>query len=158
MVDTTLVVSAIGIFVSGVVGPQLTAFATRRANRSQFDRDWASRQREELRALLDTAAIVLARGQTLLRQQRETQQKGQAIPPEVSDWTSQVFPLGQRLRLRLQEDHEVVQAYDRVREARIGSAEDDDEQAIRHYEEARATFLNTARRALAAPIEDSPPS
>ena len=149
--DATLTASIVGITVSGVVGPQTTAWAIRRANRRQFNRDQAARGRDDLRSLLDEAAVLLASGGTNLRFLRE------APTAELQDWLSGVFPLGQRLRLRLPSDHDVVSAYDDVREAlanTAGETEPDVESAVADFERKREYFLDVARTALAAEIPE----
>jgi hypothetical protein len=149
--DVTLAVSITGILVSGVVGPQLTVWSTRRADRRQFNRDQAAHRREDLRSLLDEAAVLLASGATNLRLLR-------SVPtPEIRDWLGSVFPLGQRLRLRLPGDDQVVAAYNQVREALAAAAEqpgNDVEAAIVDFEHKRELFLDLSREALSADIPD----
>ncbi len=148
-IDATLAASITGIVVSGVVGPQVTAWSIRRANRRQFNRDQAARRRDDLRSVLDEAAVLLASGATNLRLLRETP------TVELRDWLSSVFPLGQRLRLRLPGDDEVVAAYNEVREALATTAEGvepDVDSAIADYERKRERFLDLARAALTAEI------
>jgi hypothetical protein len=60
--NTTLIAAVTGIGVSGVVGPMATAWATRRANRQQFERDQAAKRRADLQALIDVAAELLGAG------------------------------------------------------------------------------------------------
>lgn len=115
MANTTLIVSITGIAVSGVVGPSTTAWASRRAARAQFLRDRAAARRDELRGLLDEAAIVLGLGGTRLRQAWEAEQAGQALD-QFRPWSEQVFTLSRRLRLRLAADDPIVAAYDVVRD------------------------------------------
>ena len=151
--DTTLIAIA-GILVSGVVGPQLTSWSARRANRKQFNREQNARRRDDLRTLLDEAAILLASGATNLRHMQEDASRGQESAPDVTAWLAQVFPLGQRLRLRLPESHRVVQAYDDVREALAAAADVDIETVVSDYEAKRAHFLDLARETLNVEIPE----
>jgi hypothetical protein len=136
--------------VSGVVGPQITAWWTRRSNRLQFDRDQNAKRRDELRTILDDAAVLLASGATNLRLTLENARSGQADSDELADWRRQVFPMGQRLRLRLSDDNEVVRAYDDARGALIatGDGTGNIEAAISNFETQRSRFLDEARREL----------
>lgn len=155
--DAALAVSITGIVVSGVVGPQLTVWATRRANRRQFNRDQAVARKDELRLLLDEAAALLASGATNLRLLRESEQR--QVPPdaELSNWLGRVFPLGVRLRLRLPAGHDVLTAYDEVREALVQTAAStrDIESAITDFERRRDAFLDLSRAALNAEIPET---
>lgn len=149
--NATVWISIVGIVVSGVVGPQLTSWSARRANHKQFNRDQNAHRREDLRALLDEAAVLLASGATNLRHLRENDQQKSA---ELSNWLSQVFPLGQRLRLRLREDNQVVRSYDDVREALVKAGETDIEIAISEFETKRRHFLDLARKELSKEIPE----
>lgn len=145
--DASLIAIA-GIVVSGVVGPQLTAWATRNANRKQFNRDQNARRRDDLRALLDEAAVLLASGATNLRHAREGGGAERATASGAAGWASEVFPLGQRLRLRLPEDHQVVKAYDEARTTLVTLANSGDEADVAPFEAKRAQFLDLARQTL----------
>ena len=50
-----------------MLGPQITSWSTQRANRKQFNRDQNAKRRDDLRAVLDEAALLLASGATNLR-------------------------------------------------------------------------------------------
>lgn len=153
-VTATLTASITGIVVSGIVGPQVSARSSRRASSAEFARTQTSRQRDDLRSLLDEAAVLLASGATNLRAVREAAEASTPLAPGVREWLGQVFPLGQRLRLRLAEEHEVVRAYDDVRTALtlVGEGPSDVETAIAGFEQKRQTFLDLGRAALTAPI------
>lgn len=148
--NATIWVSIAGIAVSGVVGPQLTSWATRRADRKQFNRDQNAKRRDDLRTLLDEAAVLLASGATNLRLIRENSSNDSPDQDDLSDWLSKVFPMGQRLRLRLPESDPVVKAYDNVREALIETQDTpgDIEAQITNFEQKRREFLETSRREL----------
>jgi hypothetical protein len=148
--SATVWVSIAGIVVSGVVGPQLTSRATWRANRRQFNRDQNAKRRDDLRTLLDEAAVLLASGATNLRLIRENAANDRPESDELVDWLGKVFPMSQRLRLRLPESNAVVQAYDSVREALIETqnlAAGIDGQVL-NFETKRREFLETARKEL----------
>jgi hypothetical protein len=157
MVSPTLIVSIVGIAVSGVVGPSATAWATRVAQRRQFIRDREAMRRDELLQLLDEAASLLGLGAIRIRQ---------AVEMEIDDtsraWPEAVFAMGQRLRLRLGPAHEIVTTYEEVRTTLVSAGEaqaaqrdqPDSEQGVQRFESARSAFLDAAQRALDAPISD----
>lgn len=158
MAEPVLITSIVGIVVSGILGPQLTAWATRRADRKRFEREQAAKRRDDLRQLVDEAAQLLAPGATNLRLLREADIAKAPADPDVSDWPRRVYVLGQRLRLRLPLEAAVVQHYEEVRIKLVAAAEargeDSDEEALVEFEAARARLLDTARDALARPIAD----
>ena len=147
--NAALITSIVGILVSGVVGPQFTSWSTRRANHKQFNRDQNARRRDDLRSLLDEAAILLASGATNLRHLRE-----ENTHPELASWLSQIFPLGQRLRLRLPEDHQIVRSYVEVTDALATAADVDVEAVITDFEAKRDHFLDVARQTLNTEIPE----
>lgn len=161
MANTTLIASVTGIAVSGIVGPSATAWASRRAARKQFLRDRAAARRDELRNLLDEAAVTLGLGGPRLRQvQRDGEPRSQPSEPQPS-WSEQVFTLGQRLRLRLPANDPIVLAYDQARHQLVALAElspqaDDasHEQAMTAFEAARDAFLAASQASLDAPLSD----
>lgn len=152
----TVWVSIAGIVVSGVLGPQITTWSTRRSNRRQFDRDQNTKRRDDLRAIFDEAAVLLASGATNLRLIRENASSGQADSEEIANWRRQVFPMAQRLRLRLPGDSEVIRAYEDAREALIESGDktDDIDAAILRFEAQRSRFLDAARKELEKKIPE----
>jgi hypothetical protein len=164
MANTTLIASVTGIGVSGIVGPSATAWASRRAARKQFVRDRAATRRDELRSLLDEAAVTLGLAGPRLRQAHhpgpaESHQNG--LQPS---WSEQVFTLGQRLRLRLTPSDAIVVAYEQVRRRLLDlaevSAQADEatrEAAFTAFEAARDAFLAASQAALDAPISDTEP-
>lgn len=163
--NATLIISITGIAVSGVVGPSTTAWAARRAARSQFLRDRAADRRDELRDLLDEAAGVLGLGATRLRQSWESDRAGREAP-DLQPWSEQVFTIGQRLRLRLPANDPIVAAYNSVRQKLVAAGAlvselnaETYEAALGEFETARDHFLETSQTALDAPInakEDGP--
>jgi hypothetical protein len=160
MANTTLIAAVTGIVVSGVVGPGATAWASRRAARKQFVRDRAAARRDELRSLLDEAAVTLGLGGPRLRQVRRSGEPKSQLS-EQSSWAEQVFTVGQRLRLRLPADDQIILAYDRARKQLVALAElspQADEarhdQVMTAFETARDSFLAASHAALDAPISD----
>ncbi len=157
MADQTLIVSIVGIAVSGVVGPSATAWATRVAQRRQFVRDRGAKRRDELLQLLDEAASLVGLGAVRLRQ---------TLAKETSDelraWPERVFAMGQRLRLRLGPAHEIVTTYEVVRKTLVSAGKSqatqpdtpEDERTVEMFEMARAAFLDAAQQTLEAPIDD----
>lgn len=107
-------------------------------------------RRDDLRTLLDEAAVLLASGATNLRLIRENSTNNRPDPDELVNWLGKVFPMSQRLRLRLPESNAVVQAYDSVRKALIetqGTAGGIEGQ-VADFERKRGEFLETARKEL----------
>ena len=164
MANTTLIASVTGIGVSGIVGPSATAWASRRAARKQFLRDRAAARRDELRTLLDEAAVTLGLAGPRLRQAHrpgDVESRHSDLEPS---WSEQVFTLGQRLRLRLTPGDAIVVAYELVRRRLLDvaqvSAQADEatrEAAFTAFETARDAFLSASQAALDAPIADKEP-
>ena len=158
MVDSAVVIGVTGIIVSGVVGPTVAAWMSRRTRSREFHREQAAHRRDELRTLLDEAAGLLASGPTNLRV------LSQARPdPDVlgaaRTWLSQVFPISQRLQLWLPHDHAVVAAYERVREQLVAAAEAGPTAArdalLERFEQERRQFLDVSREILLSPIPET---
>lgn len=157
MPDTTLIVSVTGIVMSGVVGPAATAWATRRAQRQQFVRDREARRRDELLGLLDEAAATIGSGATRMRELAEAADAGTDPPAELRAWSETVFSTGQRLRLRLGADHDIVTSYERARALLVevgqaGAAGTGQDRQVEAFEVARAEFLGASKKALDAPV------
>jgi hypothetical protein len=149
--NATVTVSAIGILVSGVVGPAISSWANRRADAQRFERDQAGKRRDDLRAVVDDAATLLAVGATNVRQIREARAFGRSEPPDVRDWASNVHALQQRLLIRIGAADPVAVTYARVREALVALDQPDAadvEEAVRDFEAKRLAFLDAARAAL----------
>lgn len=147
-VSDAVVLGITGIVVSGVVGPAVAAWLARRAELGRFDRDQVSHRREQVRALLDEAAVLLASGPTNLRVLREAP-AGSSEKDHASDWLRQVFPIGQRLQLWLPGDHPAICSYEEVREALVQAVEAstlESEGALSRFEGLREQFLEEARR------------
>jgi hypothetical protein len=158
-VHATLIVGVVGILVSGLLGPTATAILSRKSAQRDFKRNLIRARRDDLRTLLDEAALALGSGATNLRLIQEASAEKRQASPQLDVWVKGIFPLGQRLRLHLPNDHPVLTAYERVRDC-LASAQStidvghDVEKALSDYEHARAAFLESAREALQAPIDD----
>ena len=102
--------------------------------------------------------MLLASGPTNLRILRG-QGTNTVDLERARSWLSQVFPIGQRLQLWLPSDHQVVVAYERVRERLLAAAEDDSTATgavqIEQFEEDRRTFLDVSRATLLSPIPET---
>ncbi len=156
MANTTLIASVTGIGVAGVVGPMVMAWATRRANRQQFERDQAAKRRADLRDLIDEASVLLGAGATNLRIAQQAVTAGEREPDTAREWASNVHLLKQRLLLRLPPRHPIIERYEAVQDAleAVGRAVGDDQydDALQRFEASRTRFLDSAREALRAPI------
>ncbi len=155
---STLIVGVVGIVVSGILGPAVTIGLSRKSARQQFKRDLIVARRDDLARLLDEAALLLGAGGTNLRLLEEASDRKPA-PPAADEWARSVFPLGQRLRLYLPDEHAVVRAYDDVRQRltdaqKAISNETSFSEALDRYEQARAAFLDAARDAVQAPVDE----
>jgi hypothetical protein len=152
----TLVVAIVGILASGLIGPAATAWATRRANRQQFERDQRAKSRDDFRALVDDAAKLLGAGVTNLRLCREAKERDADEPEEVKEWASKVHLLRQRLLLRRSSEDSVLTSYVTVLDAlgNVGSSDGEDayREAVTSYERSMETFLAAARSSLESPV------
>jgi len=149
--NSTLIVSVTGIAVSGVVGPAISGWAIRRADAQRFKREQGRRRRDDLRAVVDQAATLLALGATNLRRIREAGAAGREEPDEVRDWASNVHALQQRLLLRVAPSDPVAIAYQDVRDALVALDRPDRvalEDAVWDFEQKRLAFLAAARASL----------
>ncbi len=143
-----------GIVVSGVIGPAVAAWLTHRAELNRFRRDQVVYRRDQLKALLEDAAVLSAKGPTNLRVLQATALDS----PEhrdASEWLREVFPIGQRLQLWLPGDHAAIQVYDSVREALVTAAKTADlsalDAALTRFDALRSDFLDEARSLLLTP-------
>jgi hypothetical protein len=158
MSHTTLIASVTGIGVAGVIGPMATAWATRRANQQQFERDQAAKRRADLRDLIDEASVLLGAGAMNLRMAKEAEESGDDEPPAVREWAAKVHLLKQRLLLRLPKEHVVMRSYDEVLAALETISRVDGHEylnALTAFEAAHSSFLEVARQALNSPISET---
>jgi hypothetical protein len=133
-----------------------TAWASRRENKQQFERDQRARRREDFRSLTDDAARLLGAGVTNLRLGREARDAGTDEPEEVKEWASDVHLLRQRLLLRRSAEDKVLTSYAGVLEsleavAAAGTDQEYDE-AVGTYKQEMDQFLSSARASLEAPV------
>jgi hypothetical protein len=146
--NATVTVSAIGIVVSGVVGPAISSWAGRRADAQRFRREQAGVRRDDLRSVVDDAARLLAVGATNVRLIRDARQAGVEEPRDVKDWASNVHALQQRLLIRVSEGDPIAVSYQQVREALIALDQPkraDLGDAVAEFEAKRIAFLDAAR-------------
>lgn len=163
MASSTTVISVAAILTSGVLGPSALAWWTHIRQGREFAHDRSVRWDEDLRELLDEAAVLLGAGATNLRLTHEASERKQMPPVEVGEWASKVHLTRERILLRLPDDNPVVIAYTAARDAlepisqvmaaRESAKTDDVEAAIADFELRRSTFLAAAREALATPRE-----
>jgi hypothetical protein len=152
--SNAVVLGVTGIVVSGIAGPAVSSWFSRRGDQQRFARDQLQRRRDDLRSIVDEGAVLLGAGETNLRLAHETVARGDPEPAEVKEWASRVHLLGQRLLLRLREGDAVVVAYEAVRAALIAVGETYGDEgryptAVAAFEEKRNDFLDKAREALA---------
>jgi hypothetical protein len=153
LANTTLYTAITGIVVSGVAGPAVASWTSRRASRQQFGRQVALERRDELRSLLDQAAELLSVGATNIRLAEEADRAGRPAPDEVSEWAGKIHVLEQRLLLRLPTAHRVVARYSEVRETLVALGTSN--ASVDEFETARSSFLETARETLGEPVSEA---
>lgn len=168
LLSDTTIISVVGILTSGVLGPGFAAWWARGAQRRAFRHDHAVRRVDDLRSVLDDAAVLLGAGATNLRRANEAQAAGRAVPPDIEDWAGRVHLASERLLLRFAEEDVVVQRYRDARDAmqpvQLAIRQSHDatqgaglEVAITSFETARSAFLVAARAALARQDEPGSP-
>ena len=151
--SSAVILGVTGIVVSGIAGPAVSAWFSRRGDQQRFARDQLERRRDDLRAVVDEGAALLGRGETNLRLAHEAVSGGGHEPAAVTEWASRVHLLGQRLLLRLPEDDPVVVAYEAVRSALVEVATtygqgSQYQSAVTAFEQQRTDFLDKARGTL----------
>lgn len=155
MINSALVLGVTGIVVSGVVGPGIAAWMANKSQLGEFRRSEASADRDQLRALIDEAAVLLASGASNLRILEEADPDPVELQSAL-EWKLQVFPIGQRLQLWLAHDDPVVVAYERVRLQMVAAGEaapgTDTERQLDEFEKRRREFLDVSRARLLEPI------
>lgn len=139
----------------------------RERQRHEFDHDLALRRNEDLRAVLDDAAVLLGAGVTNLRRAFEAARDQRNSPADVQEWASRVHLARERILLRLAEDDPVVARYSEARDALTGplgmaiqadaggtageetqATNADLDAAIEDFEIKRSVFLAAARDLL----------
>lgn len=161
MATDAVILGSLGILTSGVLGPAAAARWARAQQVREFQHDLMTRRTEDLRSVLDDAAVLLGAGVTNLRLAAESAHRRQDSPPEVREWAGQVHLARERILLRLTEDHPVVVRFTEARDllaTRVGTALDADADrvvlsndltaAIEEFENKRSAFLGEARRLL----------
>lgn len=153
----TVVVSIAGIAVSGVFGPLVIGLLARWRQRTDHRHERRLKRHDDLAALLDDAAKMLAPAATRLRAAwEEGIRKKDLDLRELRGWTSEVHVTYERLLLRLSEDDPISQAYEAARERLvelgelIGRQADENaiEEAADRFQDARSLFLQEARRRI----------
>lgn len=156
---STLVVSIVGIVVSGVFGPWVVGSLAAKRELRRDRRTLAIARRDDLRGLLDEAAVVLGAAVSHLRPLLAAQQNDEALPEGQKETLGSLKPLGQRICLRLDEKHEVVKTYEDACEAlRAIQGETESierwDAAVEVFETKRSAFMDAGRRAVHAPIKE----
>ena len=164
MATDAVILGSLGIVTSGVLGPAAAARWARSRQEREFQHDLSTRRTDDLRRVLDDAAVLLGAGVTNLRLAAEASQSHHDPPPEVREWASQVHLARERILLRLPEDSVVVSRYTEARDlltdrvglaleadaGRPGAGEtgDDLSAAIEQFEDRRSAFLAAGRALL----------
>jgi hypothetical protein len=161
-----VIIGTVGILTSGVFGPAVAARWARERQEREFEHDVALRRNEDLRQVLDDAAVLLGSGVTNLRRAFEAARDRRGSPSDVQEWASRVHLARERILLRLAEDDPVVARYTEAREALTGplgraiqagasgaggdesSANAELDLAIADFEAKRSSFLAAARELL----------
>jgi hypothetical protein len=156
-IHATLLVGIVGILVSGLVGPTVTAAWTTRRERTRDHLATVSERRDDLRVVIDEAAKVLGNAVSNLRLLLAAREKGDQLPAGPTDLLRSLVPLGQRLRLRLPEHHSVIVGFEASRKKLIDLSHATKTQAefdrvAKEFEAHRESFLDAGRDALQAPI------
>jgi hypothetical protein len=152
----TVLVAIVGILASGIVGPMLTARATRQSNKQQFELTRGDDRRKDLRDVADEAARLLALGATNLRLLRTARERIEPESPELQTWASSIHILEQRLLLRVASADPVATTYHAVRRALLELDQPKGqplEDGIAHFEAAREDFLGAVRASIEAPVD-----
>lgn len=157
--NSTLIVGLAGIVMSGFIGPSVTAWYTAKRERAKDARGRIADERGDLRDLLDSAATVLGGAVSNLRPLLDAEQSGDEEPTEPREFLGTLFPLGQRLRLRLPEGDPVLTSYDEVRRELVNLSKATGSRAewdavVTAFEAARTRFLDAGREAVQAPIDE----
>lgn len=156
MLSDQTYVSIAGIVTAGVLGPAAGALWANWRQEATFRHEHSLRRSEDLREVLDEAAVVLASGLTRLRELLESAELSEKATEEVRTWSMQVHELSERLALRLPDDSRTVKAYEQAKEALAAVAEGASEQSVAasvsalmdDAEAARVTFLASARTTM----------
>src|ERR1700709_2082735 len=156
-IHSTLLVGVVGILVSGLVGPTVTAAWTNRRERKHDHHATVLARRDDLRVVIDEAAKILGSAVSNLRQLLAAQEKGDPLPAGPTDLRGSLVPLGQRLRLRLPDQNSVVANYEASRKKLIDlshatATQAEFDQAAKEFESHRESFLDAGRDALQSPI------
>jgi hypothetical protein len=152
MPSDTAYVSIAGILTAGLLGPAASALWTRWQQKEAFKHEHTVRREEDVRKLLDEAAVALAGAVTRIREAVE-QGSSAGGAGDLRQWAGEVHELSERMVLRLDARSETVRAYEEARAAIAELLEDvdtggDDEafnRSVDKAEAARSKFLDAAR-------------
>jgi len=152
----TLLVGVVGVIVSGLLGPSVTAAWTAKRERARDHRGLVGSRREDLRTVLDEAAKLLAAAIPNVKRLMAAGAE-QPLPEGPRDLLGELVPLSQRIQLRLPSAHPVVTSFEAAREAlvelsRSGGSQEDFDHAADNFEAKRSVFLSACRDALQAEI------
>jgi hypothetical protein len=152
MPSDTAYVSIAGIVTAGLLGPAASALWTRWQQKAEFRHEHTVRREEDIRKLLDEAAVALAGAATRIR---EAVERGSSTGDggDLRQWAGEVHQLSERLVLRLDARSETVRAYEEARAAIVdlvdgvdkGRGKEAFSRSVDKAEAARSNFLDAAR-------------
>ena len=153
----TVVVSIAGIAVSGIFGPLAIGLLARWRQHADHRHERRLKRHDDLAALLDDAAKMLAPAATRLRTAREEGTRKEDLDQrELRGWTSDIHVTYERLLLRFSENDPISETYHAARERLVElgeliarqANEDAIEEAADRFQDARSLFLERARRRI----------
>jgi hypothetical protein len=150
MIDT-LVLEVTGIVVSGVVGPVVVTMAVTHGEHRHLEEQEAERDRDDLLRVLEEIAQLL--GSAILDLERAGTEARTAAMLPLAELSSRLYPLQQRLLLRLRHDDVIAERLNRVmdvlRESEDAGADTAGDVALlKRFDAARQEFLDIARTEL----------
>jgi hypothetical protein len=83
MVSDPVLIGSVGIVTSGILGPAVAARWARKRQEREFEYDRTIRRNEDLRQVLDDAAVLLGAGVTNLRRAAEEATAGRSTPADI---------------------------------------------------------------------------
>lgn len=148
----TAAVSIVGIVVSGIAGPWAVSRWTRKRQKADHLHERRQKRHDDLVALLDSAAELLAPGASRLRAAADNSSESAALV----QWSSQIHVTYERLLLRLRADDPVSETYlvarnhlvDVAKALERSASQVEIDDVVDQFEAARSRYLDRAREYL----------